>query len=849
VNNKIYIFFILLFLFEATDSAANLINNSYSIGLTFKSHEVEKDERTSLSLIPDNPVNFKDGFSLEFDLKLQKTSFGHIFRIILNDSTSLDLFAFIQKGKISFVLNNVHKTSIVSEIDITNDILAGSWAKVSLTVDKQSIKCIINKKTVSIAQSIKDFKIDKIFFGGNKYKAFFTSDVPAMTIKHILLKNKENRIVRNWELAKHGNQVVYDQTDELPSIVENGIWEVDKHVSWKKEIELTIIHPFPQIATDTSSNRVFIATVDSLFVIDLKSQAITKIKTRGGEPFLESSSYLIFNYSTNQLISYNINQPQLITYDFKSDCWSGTPVNRDLSIQHHNRFINTKSNELVLFGGYGKFKYNSTLATHSLDSGDWSFVDFSQKISPRYLATLGNCGNGKFLLFGGFGSESGLQEQGPHNYYDLFQIDINRKTCVRLGAIKEPQKHYNFGNSMIIYGDKFYTLAYRNDLQKSNIRLFEINKNTLDYHIYEDSIPYCFLDRDSYCDLYLWKNTTLYTVILQRDIDSDLYKIKVYSLAFPPLNFTDVLQFPPKVSKGKTVLIIGFSIFLLVVIVLTFFLIKKKRKRTIELVEATGSEVELLSIDESTFAEKSTSVISLLGNFKVVDKNGVDISASFTLIVRQLFVVCILELYTFGSGLTSKQLEDLIWFDMDKSNATNNRNVNISKLRYLLQQIENITIGIDNDSWKINILKGCSCDYVSIISLLNECERQKEINKSKITEIVRIAKAGTLLSNLNYEWLDKYKSHYSYLLIDILMKSSSQQNIASDSKLLVDLSDVLLIHDSIDEGAIQIKCKNLYKQGRKGLSKQCFDKFCAEYKLILNEDTKLKYESIISTPE
>jgi len=838
MTNKIYLLVLIFFLCLATDHVdAIIFEKNYSTGLNFKSHEVPKDERTSLNLIPGKPIYLKGGFTLEFDLKLQETSFGYVFRIILNDSTSLDMFVFSNYGKISFVLNNAPLPSLVSEMDIKKCSLYDGWAKVSVKVGKQSIKCSINNQSTNFNRSLTDFDIDKIFFGANKYKSFFTSDVPLMTVRKILLKDKHGSIVRNWSLAKHGNRVVFDLTGGHPAQVENGVWEIDKHIHWQKELELTINQSFPQIATDTLSNRVFVATVDSLYILNIKSNTIQKIKVAGGEPFLESSSYLIFNHLTKQLISYNNNQPEFITFDFATNRWSASPKNKNLSIQHHNRFIDKEDNKLVLFGGYGKFKYNSILATHNINGGVWSFYDFSKKIPPRYLASLGNMGNGKFLIFGGFGSESGYQEQGPHNYYDLFQLDINQKTCNKLGELKAPQDHYNFGNSMVIYSDKFYTLAYRNDLQKSNIRLLEVDTKTLDYKIYEDSIPYCFLDRDSYCDLYLSNNKTLYAIVLQRNVRTIPFTIRIYSLAFAPLNMINVLQQNAEINEGRTYLITGFCMIILFIMV--FIYIKKK-------IRSKDSDLIPTQVNEISLPEKASACILFLGDFIILDKNGVNISTSFTLITKQLLAACLLDFYTYGNGLTSRRLEEILWFDMDKASATNNRNVNIRKLRLLLDQIGAITMIKDSNFWEINIGDGSFCDYKEVISLLNDAKKKKLVDKNVVTKIVELSKSGTLLPDFDFEWIDKYKSHYSYLLIEVLMKAAEQPEIANDLKLLVDLSQVILIHDKIDEEAIQIKCRSLYKLGQKGLSKQCFDRFCADYKQILNEESKLKYETIIS---
>lgn len=184
---------------------------------------------------------------------------------------------------------------------------------------------------------------------------------------------------------------------------------------------------------------------------------------------------------------------------------------------------------------------------------------------------------------------------------------------------------------------------------------------------------------------------------------------------------------------------------------------------------------------------------------------------------------------------------------MDKNKATNNRNVNIRKLRLLLQETGDVSIQKDNSYWHVEIGKDTTCDYVAVMHLLHRVSSGDGImDKAVIENIIGIASAGLLLPNIDKRWADKYQSGYSDLLIATLLKAAKATEIKDDFRLLVKLADVILIHDSIDEDSVQIKCRSLYKLGQKGLSKQCYDKFCLDYKSILNEEPQLKYDSIIS---
>ena len=104
-----------------------------------------------------------------------------------------------------------------------------------------------------------------------------------------------------------------------------------------------------------------------------------------------------------------------------------------------------------------------------------------------------------------------------------------------------------------------------------------------------------------------------------------------------------------------------------------------------------------------------------------------------------------------------------------------------------------------------------------------------------------------MLPNVSAEWIDEYKSAYYVLLTEILLSVVNRSDIKEDSRLLLKISDVILLVDNIDEDAIRTKCRVLYQMGQKGLSKQSFDKFCIEYERLLNAKPDFSYDDIINS--
>ena len=73
---------------------------------------------------------------------------------------------------------------------------------------------------------------------------------------------------------------------------------------------------------------------------------------------------------------------------------------------------------------------------------------------------------------------------------------------------------------------------------------------------------------------------------------------------------------------------------------------------------------------------KKSSILFLDG-FQVWDKNGADITKSFTPILKQLLILIILYSVNNKKGISNVTLRELLWFDKTDESAQNNRRVNI----------------------------------------------------------------------------------------------------------------------------------------------------------------------------
>ncbi len=821
-------------------------------GLTFNSHSVNQDLRTSLNLTPYETLSFPNGFSVEFSIKFNPgiQTYGYVCRFISDDSQTFDIISNINGRKLNCVLIDVDKALANVNFQIENSTVRKDWYKIRIDFRPEKIICNIDEEVQVMPHSFSGFKNIRLYFGSNKDKIYYSSDVPPISIKDVLIKDEKGNSIYSWKMDKNNGDKVFDSIRKKEATVENGVWEIDKYIEWNKDISASVMGRYPQMAFDSINNIFYIATSDSLVSVGLKDRSIIRKETIKGSPYAASTGgQLIYDNKRNRLVSYSHLYPDLIFYNFQINEWSGENQDQRFANAHqHNHFIDSEKDRLVTFGGYGYQTYKAWVSLHNLDGGEWVINDLADKIAPRYLSALGNFGEGKFLILGGYGSISGKQEESPKNFYDLYEIDSRNLTCKKLFDLEFPMKPLVFSNSMVVdkKNNKIYALGFNNSRFNTFLNLCEISLTDGSVAVLADSIPYNFMDMESFCDLILdTRNSVLYTVLLQKS--SGTNTLDIYSLSYPPLKISDVTQSDISEANDKeSIPLLYFVLLFILLLAIVVYLIRIRKRKPVSTNDNTIEKQTHLPREGYHSEAKSFSTIKLIGGFQVFSKDGLDITDSFTPILKQLFLFILLSSIKNGKKITSEKLDEKFWYQMDKASASNNRSVNVRKLRLLLEKIGNVVLSNKRSYWFIDLQNDIYCDYREIMLLFKQIKDAKNIPLHTLEKTLEIAKEGILLPNLNVDWIDDYKNEYSSTLIDLLSKATMQPDINADQKLLLKIANVMLLHDNIDEEAITIKCRALFLLGQKGLSKQTFDKFAQDYQNLLNEPPKIRYEDIVS---
>jgi len=234
------------------------------------------------------------------------------------------------------------------------------------------------------------------------------------------------------------------------------------------------------------------------------------------------------------------------------------------------------------------------------------------------------------------------------------------------------------------------------------------------------------------------------------------------------------------------------------------------------------------------YYDRSRSSISLLGCFNVRDKEGNDITANFTPRLKHLLILLILYTEKNPNGILTSKTTGILWPDKEETAARNNRNVNLRKLRVLLESIGDVEVVTENNFMHIKWGENVFCDYREVLARIQQF-KEKE-NDELLNRILELLLYGPLLPNTILDWLDDFKETYSSHSIDLLKDLFEIEKQRNHPDMILRLADIMFLHDPLNEEALAAKCAVFSAQGKKGIARNLYDRFCKEYRDSMGED-------------
>ena len=278
---------------------------------------------------------------------------------------------------------------------------------------------------------------------------------------------------------------------------------------------------------------------------------------------------------------------------------------------------------------------------------------------------------------------------------------------------------------------------------------------------------------------------------------------------------------------------------LIIIIAFTLFYLKfpfRKREK-----QASAAD-KIRTIGDTTIPKPESNYIQLFGDFKVLDKNGNDISSQFTPKLKQLFLIILLYSQRNKNGISTKELTDILWMGHSSQSAKNSRGVTIRKLRLIIEALDTVQINFHIDRWSMAFSGNVYCDYVECVKLL----KQEKVHDMDFNlNFYRIIQEGELFKGESYDWLDDFKGYIGNNIVDILLKFINELTLEHDSELILKLADRILETDPVNDQALAYKLKVLVKQNNYNLARFTFDRFCQLYEELYGEKFAVKFEELI----
>ena len=841
--------FFRLFFYSALLALAQFASaQSLDYGMSFSTYPHAAREFSGLALNDSNPIqNGGDTFRMDFSLLTRSESvFGSIFRIITDNGDNIDL-AYSFKEPDNRCLNLI-TGDVVTEV--LSDPVTDSWVDASIQLNPRdgTLDLKFGDSELHIQDScVKGSRSYIVSFGICFVENYSNSDVASIDLRDVRIYKGE-KLIRNWILGVHDGDVCYDEICGSAAKASNPTWIIDKYATWTQCLEVEMASE-GSVAFDGKTSFYYSCTDGNLFTFDANTGKTVALEAAGVYPG-NAPDQLIYTGATG-LMAYSLDDNAYTFYSETNGRWVGASSFPTLLKEHDfwnkTTVWDSERGLLYSFGGYGHYQFNNNLiVVDPMDPATRKVLTLDM-IEPRASAT--SCVVGDHLyVFAGRGNKAGKQEMHIHYNYDLYSIDLTSFAVRLLWSIKPEDSGVGNiipGESMI-YDDQekcFYFVANVDGITLYKIGLDNPCIETISYPTgVHPSAQYTFRN--------LFLNDSgdkLYATQTDCSVDG-ASSLKIFCIDYPPVPLAKLSQVGVDSDDSLSWLWILAGVLAAALVAALAFVAVRRRSAGRALsgevaepvVNGVGSSSAGLDANQAVpYYDTSKSSICFFGGFKVMDARGEDITYLFTPTLKALTVLLIVFTYKNDSGIISNKLNNLIWSYKDEEAANNNRNVYMSKLRALLKRVGDISIVNQNKFWKIELGEGAYCDYLEAWRLYEAPQ-----NEENISRLLEILLHGMMLPNFEMDWIDEFKASFSYSTINFLTKQFSRTDL--DESFIVRAADTIFQHDYLNEDALKAKCRVLYKQGKTGLAKSCFDNFCSDYKKDIGMEYPMSFKEIVS---
>ena len=854
-------FFILLCLVGKLEASS-----LYDYGLYLKSHTVSAVERTTLYLDDNQPFPIKNDFTISFQIyvRTNEPDFGSILHLHTNTNQYIR-FSFVAGEERHFPALVLNEGIITIDTPIERE----KWLDVSLHLRLKDnvIEVDYDNKKVSAMVPLEDTKNISALFGQMEN---YLADVAPINLRNITV-TQDGKQTREWKLWKHNDDVCYDMKEKAIARAIHPFWLIDNHIEWKL-IHQAHIPGKLDVAFNAREALFYLVKPQSIEVLDEKGTLRQKITIREGYPAVEYPNHLLYDTLTNKLISYYLKKGSTSYFSFDTSKWSNVERNMDeASNYNHARTFNPADSSFYFFGGYGFYQYRNDLFRMKSGSYKLEQVEYERPLYPRYSAAMAIVGD-ELFVFGGRGNKYGKQELSTHFYFGLCAINLKTNQSRMVWQRNSPQEDGTLMASSMYFepsDSSFYAVS----MSKGGV-LWKISMKDSVYT--EVSKPIYNESNYQDCDFSLYSSPAhgKLFLVLDKILNDHTHNVYIYSINMPLVNEGDIRQSAnTTIVNGHKYLYITGIILLLIAAGMIFYRSRcsnrKDKTITIKEIEEVPviighhntpeqpliagqhtimqekgniQETDAVSAKTTNYYDRSRASISLCGCFNVRDKDGNDITSNFTPRLKHLLILLILYTEKNEQGILASKTTEILWPEKEETSARNNRNVNLRKLRVLLESIGDVEVITENNFLRIKWGTTVFCDYHTLLTCTQQFEQEK--SEELLNRILELLLYGPLLPNTIFDWLDDFKDAYSSHSIDLLKNLLDIEIQRNHQEMIIRLADIMFLHDPLNEEALAAKCAVLSAQGKKGIARNLYDRFCKEYRDSMGENYKIPFADL-----
>ncbi len=800
---------------------------------------------TTLHLTKDDLIDLESNYSISFIAYFRNNfSSGNIL-CVKNPAYTINLRFTGSPGSDSALINLLFngKPAGVSFAFPQDSVHEGKPFSIKLDVDEIGGSIALSLDGKAFTQEFNPFKTDEssdIYFGSPPGQ----TDCAPMTVQDLRISIAGETTHRYLFNETDGN-IAYDSEGGLDAYATNHEWLINRHYFWNihdsTSVNKTI---YRGIFRDPYNNELGILTNEGIEYLSFKDGSLRKVKYRDTQ---QPINYVHHYPNQDLVLGYSSAYPddEAASFDFKKGILKGrmTKVTHEGHYYGGRILVNTGSDAVNIFGGYGWYKTKNKLIRFDPATRKWNELKITGDFfTPRHnFAVLPSEEKDVYYFLGGIGNRSGNQGDGYYHIWDIFRFNLDSLTMKKVydwGRKESYQINYeavwaNENRTEIYTALRPY--GYEEGVAKAMGRLnFSDTVLTL---VGDTGKTAGFYPATGYL-LINYEISRLFSVI-PAEYDSTV-TIKVLSIKTPLLseaeyrelhaNSPNVLAVNRSSNWSKWGIPLAAVLFLPLASIYIIRYRKKKKK-----VKNSGVDYRESNTPKAEKKPESN-LVTIFGGLRINDTNGLEITRKLTR--KQYEVLSFTAYHTFrsakGKGVEIERLDTMIWHDTPHENIKNTRNVTLSKIRTALKGFEGVSLIVNDNSISLKIDEKYHNEIESYFMLKRHLSGKEEItDEESINSFIRYASRGRFFGPLTEEWVDDLRSKEESEIIAIVTRYLNR--ICEEGKFdrCLEVIDSISVHDPLNEELLGIRLRSLYNLGRHSIALEIFNSYCKEYEAII----------------